>query len=280
MAERTLPPVDSAGPLLPWLLTAVAPTNRTRVKQLLAGGAVHVNGKPVTRHDHPLRPGDAVTIDRRPSPPAPGLPVVYEDDFFLIVDKPPGLLTVATDREKDETAFRLVAGGMPVRPAVVHRLDRETSGLLLFAKSPAIRDKLQRDWDRVEKTYLAVVEGTPRPAEGRIENFLTEDKSLRVRASATSRPDSKRAVSRFRVVRKGPRFSLVEVVIETGRKHQIRVHLAGLGCPIVGDDAYGSTANPAKRLGLHAHRLAFDHPVTGKRVVVESPLPAALARIV
>jgi 23S rRNA pseudouridine1911/1915/1917 synthase len=280
MSGRPLPSPAKSGQLLPWLVTTLAPTNRTRVKQLLAHGAVRVNGVPVMRHDHPLAPGDAVTIDRHPSPARPTVPVVYEDAAVVVVDKPAGLLTVATDAEKDDTAFRRLAAVLPVRPSVVHRLDRETSGLLLFAKSPAARDRLQRDWDRVEKTYLAVVLGAPRPAEGRIENYLTEGKSLRVTAGRAPRPAAKRAVSRYRVMRTGPTYSLVEVVIQTGRKHQIRVHLAGLGCPIVGDGVYGSTTDPAKRLGLHAHRLAFDHPLMGMRIVVESPLPAVLARIV
>src|SRR5262245_48058800 len=222
---RPLPPPDSRGPLLPWLMTALAPTNRTRVKQLLKHGAVRVNGVSVTRHDHELTPGDRVSVGR-PDSPDP-LPVVYEDDVILVVDKPAGLLTVATGAEKDATAFRRLAAVLPARPAVVHRLDRETSGLLLFAKVPAVRDRLQRDWDRVEKTYLAVVEGTPRPPTGRVDNFLTERKSLRVMASATHWPGAKRAVSRYRVLRAGPRYALVEVVIETGRKHQVRVHLVG-----------------------------------------------------
>jgi 23S rRNA pseudouridine1911/1915/1917 synthase len=252
--------------------------NRTRVKQLLTHGAVRVNGVPVTRHDHELAPCDHVTVGR--AEPADPLPVVYEDDALLVVAKPAGLLTVATAAEKDDTAFRHVAAMRPGRPSVVHRLDRETSGLLLFAKSPVVRDRLQADWDRVEKTYLAVVEGTPRPPTGRVDNFLTERKTLRVTAGVVPWPGAKRAVSRYRVLKTGPRYSLVEVAIETGRKHQVRVHLTGLGCPVVGDKTYGAATNPAKRLGLHAHRLAFDHPITGERVVVESPLPAELERLI
>jgi len=275
---RPLPPPDSRGPLLSWLLTVLAPMNRTRVKQLLKHGTIQVNGVPVTRHDHELAPGDRVTVGRAEPPDL--LPVVYEDNALLVVDKPAGLLTVATASEKDDTAFRHVAAMRPDRPAVVHRIDRDTSGLLLFAKLPEVRDRLQADWDKVEKTYLAVVEGTPRPPAGRVDNFLTERKTLRVTASAVPWPGAKRAVSRYRVLRAGATVSLVEVVIETGRKHQIRVHLTGLGCPVVGDKTYGASTNPAKRLGLHAHRLAFDHPLTGNRIVVESPLPATLARIV
>jgi 23S rRNA pseudouridine1911/1915/1917 synthase len=271
---------DRAGPLLPYLLAALAPMNRTRVKQLLTHGRIHVNGKAITKHDHVVRPGDQVTVDRTPPRPAPLLPIVYEDESLVVIDKPEGLLTVATETEKVVTAFRLLEANMPSRPAVVHRLDRETSGLLLFAKSQAIREQFQLTWDRVEKTYLAVVAGTPKPDTGVIDNYLTEGKSLRVTASAQMKPEAKRAVSRYRTVKSGKDFSLVEIVIETGRKHQIRVHMSGLGHPVIGDKVYGSTQNPARRLGLHAHRLTFDHPVTGKRITVESPLPASLSRIV
>jgi 23S rRNA pseudouridine1911/1915/1917 synthase len=143
-----------------------------------------------------------------------------------------------------------------------------------------VRDELQANWDSVTKTYLAVVEGTPSPAEGAVENFLTEGRDLRVRASTHVGRDAKRAVSRYKVRETRDRYSLVEVELGTGRKHQIRVHMAGLNCPIAGDAVYGAATNPAKRLCLHAWRLSFDHPVTGERVETESPLPAALRRVI
>jgi 23S rRNA pseudouridine1911/1915/1917 synthase len=166
------------------------------------------------------------------------------------------------------------------RPFVVHRIDRDTSGLLLFARSAEVRDELQVNWDAVTKTYLAIVEGTPHPTEGVIENYLTEGRDLRVRASKHAGKDAKRAVSRYRLRVTRDAYSLVEVEIETGRKHQIRVHMAGLGCPVAGDKMYGATTNPAKRLCLHAWRLAFDHPFTRERVEVESQLPAVISRVV
>ncbi|MBX9626634.1 MAG: RluA family pseudouridine synthase [Gemmataceae bacterium] len=279
--------------MLPWLLTALAPTNRTRVKQLLQHGGVAVNGVAVTRHDHPLMPGDRVTVgppsgergppvrsslgqERAGGPRSDSdLPVVYEDDVVVVVDKPAGLLTVATDAEKQDTAY-VRATAQLGRVFVVHRLDRDTSGLLLFARSAEARDRLQAGWDAAGKIYLAVVDGLPRPTEGVIDNHLAETNNLRVRVAPAGGPGAKRAVSRYRVVRAGRRYSLVEVVIVTGRKHQIRIHMAGLGCPVIGDEAYRAKMNPVGRLGLHAHRLAFPHPATGDRVECESPLPREL----
>jgi 23S rRNA pseudouridine1911/1915/1917 synthase len=261
--------------------------NRTRVKQLLRHGQVSVNGIPVTRHDHPLRAGDRVTLSPvgRPAPELDraGVRIVYEDNSLVVIDKPPGLLSVATEGEKVDTAFaRLkdhLAAHRSGRPFVVHRLDRDTSGLLMFARSPGVRDRLQVNWDAVVKTYLAVVEGVPHPAEGLVDNFLTEGRDLKVRVAGPG-GDAKRAVTRYRVLSARRGYSLVEVGLETGRKHQIRVHLAGLGCSVIGDEVYGATSDPARRLGLHAWRLAFDRPGTGWRVELESPLPEVLRRIV
>jgi 23S rRNA pseudouridine1911/1915/1917 synthase len=286
-SDRALPPPTAPGPLLNWLLDALRPMNRTRVKQLLRNGQVCVNGAPVTRHNHTVHPGDRVTISREGqvvgSRDRDRIVIVHEDAAVIAIDKPAGLLTVATEAEKADTAFaRLrdhLAERRAGRPFVVHRLDRDTSGLLLFARTPEARDLLQQNWDAVTKTYLAVVEGVPRPAEGVVDNYLTEGRNLRVRATPPG-GDAKRAVSRYRVLATRPPYSLIEVVIETGRKHQIRVHLAGLGCPVVGDRDYGARTNPARRLGLHAWRLAFDHPVTGERVELEAPFPEVLRKVV
>ncbi|MDY3562228.1 RluA family pseudouridine synthase [Gemmata sp. JC673] len=284
---QNLSPPASETPLLEFLLAALAPMNRTRVKQLLRSGRVVVNGASVTRHDHTVRPADKVGVARE-APPAPpsasGLEIVHEDAHLVVIDKPPGLLTVATESEKLDTAFVRLSDYLRARnagrPFVVHRLDRDTSGLLLFARSAEVRDQLQRNWEELTKTYLAVVEGRPEAPEGAVENYLTEGRDLRVRASPRPGPDAKRAASRYTVRQTRGGYSLVEVEIETGRKHQIRVHLAGLGCPVAGDKMYGATTDPVRRLALHAWRLSFDHPFTLERLELEAPLPPALARIV
>jgi 23S rRNA pseudouridine1911/1915/1917 synthase len=265
--------------------------NRTRVKQLLHSGRVTVNNSSVTRHDHLVTPVDQIAIlrdvqlpgrddTRKRSDDAP----IYMDESVVVLDKPPGLLTVATESEKLDTAFvRLkahLASEKAGRPFVVHRIDRETSGLLLFARSAEVRDHLQTNWEKAAKTYLAVVEGQPKLPEGKIENYLIESKDLRVRVSKRPSANAKWAVSQYRLIATRCSYSLVEVKLETGRKHQIRVHMAGLDCPVAGDAIYGATTNPVGRLGLHAWRLAFDHPITGKRIELESPFPAKLNRLV
>lgn len=285
---RDLPPPAAPGELLAWLLVALQPTNRTRVKELLRSGRVEVNGVSVTRHDLPLKPGDRVRILRDPPPARDprmgGLIIAYEDEAVVVLDKPSGLLTLGAPGDPTPSAFTKLNAAMQARRAgsvvVVHRLDRGTSGLLMFARTLELRERIQATWETVSKTYLAIVEGVPDPPEGVIDNFLIEGTDLTVRASKTERPGSKRAISRYRVVSTRGRCSLVEVAIETGRKHQIRVHMAGLGCPVVGDKRYEAKFNPAGRLGLHAWKLAFDHPTTGKRLELESPLPSGLRKVV
>jgi len=282
-----LPAVVADAPLLAWLLPALAPMSRTKVKELLGRGGIAVNGVTVTQFNHPLTPGDRVTVGkpavRDNSLAAGNLTIVHEDDAVIVLDKPAGLLTVATDAEKTDTAFARLSAHLEARtagrPFVVHRLDRDTSGLLLFARTAAARDTLQAAWPELTKTYLAVVQGRPKHAEGRIENHLVEGKDFRVRVCDEGEPDAKLAISEYRVLNSAGRFSLVEVTLVTGRKHQIRVHMNGLRCPIIGDPLYGDADNPAGRLGLHAARLEFPHPTTGEPIRCESLLPAALRRV-
>jgi 23S rRNA pseudouridine1911/1915/1917 synthase len=271
--------VTEAGPLLEVLARELK--NRTLAKQHLKFRRLSVNGVPADRHDHPLKPGDVLRIgtaheSRRGH--IPGLPVVYEDDAVLLVDKPEGLLTVSTDAEKENTAYARArrslnqAGG---KVFIVHRLDRETSGLLLLAKTEEAKRTLQASWDEVEKHYFAVVAGTPEPPAGTIESFLAENAAFRV-YSGPQTEHSKHAVTHYRVVSSAGGRSLLEIRTATGRKHQIRVHLADLGHPIVGDDKYGGAKD--KRLALHACSLRFPHPTTGEPLEFRSELPGAMRR--
>jgi len=283
-----IPSPDHQQPLLPWLLeTLGANMPRSRVRQLLQFGRIAVNGSSVTRHDHPVGPADRLSIVGRDAAVRAGagthgcgIPVVYMDDHLIVVDKPAGLLSVATDNNKTDTAFTRLKDWLTRtrsgRPYVVHRLDRDTSGLLVFARSPAAHDRLQHDWEDVSKTYMAICEGSPDPAAGTIDTFLEEGADLRVRVRPTAGGHAKRAVTLYRVTSSQGGLSLVEVQLQTGRKHQIRVHLASLGCPIVGDRVYGN--GEGRRMALHAWRLEFKHPISSDTTTVISPWPDLFQR--
>jgi len=264
---------------------------RTRVKQLLKFRAVSVNGRTVESHDQLVLPGDRVSLPSEKtavadSVPKLGIKILYEDDAIIVIDKPAGLLTIGTERERTKTAyFQLnehLRGRSPdkrERVFIVHRLDRETSGLIVFAKTETAKRRLQDNWDKVAKRYLAVVEGLPPKDEDTIAGYLNESSTLRVYEGRGSK-SAKYAVTRYRILKKSRSYSLLEIDIETGRKHQIRVHLSGIGHPVAGDRKYDAATDPLKRLALHAHRLSFSHPVTKKDTHFESSLPRAFEQLV
>ena len=260
-------------------------SGRTR-KLMLAGGRVRVNGMVTRLPATALVTGDVVEVGAKMarSPLPPGLRVVHEDRDVIVVDKPAGLLTIATERERRRTAYaHLMAHTRARRPPgrvfIVHRLDRLASGLLVFAASPAAKQALQAQFHAhaAERTYLALVEGRVTRDAGTVRNRLVDDEPGRVRETqdpARGRP----AVTHWRVVHRAARHTLLEVRLETGRRNQIRVHLAGLGHPVAGDRSYGSETDPLGRLALHAHVLGFDHPRSGERLRFVSPAPAGFSR--
>jgi len=282
--------VDAPAPLLAALQRAFTNHKRATLKQYLKHRCIFVNGQAVTRHDYALAPGDEirVEVDKKTRPDvtlASGLRIVYEDDAFMVVHKPPGMISVPDKVNRRDTALdevnaylAAVPGDRRGRAHVVHRLDRHTSGLLLFARTAQARAHFLDHWREVEKRYLAVIEGSLEEESGVIRSHLAEDAAMKVRVVAEGEA-SRLAITRFRVVKSNGRYSLVECVLETGRKNQIRVHLAGLGHPVVGDLKYGSKKNPSGRLALHAWRLSLRHPVTGKPLDCESPFPESLARL-
>ena len=260
------------------------------LRQWLEAGRVRVNGRVV--RDGRTAVGARDRIELRPragaragSGLAAGVRLVHEDDALLVVDKPPGLLTIATERERERTLYRLVwdylAARQPGRrPFIVHRLDRETSGLVVLAKSPGAKRHLQAQFESrtVERIYQALVEGRVSEDHGTLEGWLTEDASLRVRAvRALGGPGEggKQAITRYRVLERRADTTRLELSLVTGRRGQIRAQLSQLGHPIVGDRPHGSRARG--RLRLHACRLGFVHPVTGAAARFESPAPPAVA---
>jgi len=205
--------------------------------------------------------------------------IVYQDETVVVVDKPAGLLTMATDTERSKTLYAMLrAEANPKRPAekifIVHRLDREASGLLVFAKSVESKEHLQNQFKdhSAGRTYTAVVEGRVLPESLTIRSYLAENKAYRVYSTQNAR-SGKLAVTHIQVVKRNAKTTVLEVELETGRKHQIRVHLADSGHPIVGDKVYGGTVNPIGRLALHGSKLVFRHPRTHAVVRFTSAVP-------
>ncbi len=215
-----------------------------------------------------------------------GCTILYEDRDILVVDKAAGLLTIATDKGETRTAYyRLMdyvrKGNSKCRNRIliVHRLDRDVSGILVFAKTPEAKEHLQGHWDQAEKKYLAVVHGQMETPTGVISTYLAEN-TAHIMYSTNDPKKGKLSHTAYRVLKETHRFSLLEITLLTGRKNQIRVHLAESGHPIVGDDKYGDKDKEHKRLALHARSLAFTHPYTGKPMTFETRVPGYFNKLV
>lgn len=279
--------VIQQGTLLEFLRDNLRGKSRNNVKSLLTRGAVLIDGRVATRHDHPVRPGQTVQVRWAPQAPAAGgrsLEVLYEDDELLVINKPTGLLSVANEKERERTAYRQMSEHVhqsdpDAHIFIVHRLDRDTSGVLLAAKNEELKLALQDKWNELAKTrgYTAVVEGCPQPMSGRVHTWLQETKTTLV-YSGTGQ-DGLEAITDYKVIGVEPGYSLVDIRLLTGRKNQIRVHMKELGCPVVGDKKYGAKTNPFKRLGLHAGLLELRHPTTGKLMRFQARTPAVFLSI-
>lgn len=292
--------VNRSDELMEFLLRKCG-TSRNNVKSLLVRRQVLVNGSVVTQYNFPLAKDDEVKLSKKPvkdgaiatrpvsakrPPKAPSqIAIVFEDEDFLVINKPVGLLSVESDKDT-ECAYGyalqyMQAQGKNSRPYVLHRIDKETSGVLVFAKNIKLHSMLKMHWNEqvTLREYFAVVEGLLENKQGEITSFLKENKNNIV--YSTNDPTGQKAVTRYEVVKENKEYSLLKVQIETGRKNQIRVHMQSLGCPIVGDDKYGKkqdgtqVKNPLSRLGLHASRIEFIHPVTKEVMSFNTPLPPA-----
>lgn len=268
--------------LLDQLFLAFPKKSRKMVKAVLRDGQVRVDDTIVTQFDTPLTNGQNVEVswDRAPVSQHPdGLKIVHEDDHLIIIDKPPGLLTVATEKEKRKTAYAILSAYVKQtnpdnKIFIIHRLDRETSGLLMFARSKTVQEKMQKTWDSSisQRSYIAVVEGRVEQEEGRICSWLTESSAFIVYSSPNSQHGQK-AVTLYKKLRENEHYTLLRINLETGRKHQIRVHMQDINHPVVGDSKYGNGHSPLRRLGLHAQVLAFIHPVDDKPYRFETAIP-------
>ena len=280
-------PVTEETTLLPFLLDTLRGKSRNNVKSLLSRKLVTVDGHPVSRFDTPLAPGQTVSILSVPAPKSDTLPfpILFEDDHLIVVNKPAKLLSVANEKEKTRTAYHMVTDYVKSqhidnRIYVLHRLDRDTSGVLMFAKDAETKEQFQSRWNEIvtRRGYQAVVEGIPRRASDTIRSFLVETMTHMI-FSGDPGPGAREAITNYEVVRTGGGYSLLDISIDTGRKNQIRVHMKELGCPIAGDKQYGARTNPIGRLCLHANELSFKHPVTGEPVTFIAKTPRDFNRV-
>ncbi len=278
--------VTAAVSLLDFLAKVYADSSKTTLRQMLQGGRVQVNGEIAKDAKLELEPGDVVDVlqksEQRQLPP--GLTILHEDVDVIVVLKANGLLTVATERERENTVQAYLNTYLGARREerihVVHRLDRETSGVLVFAKNFHARERLKEQFaaHTAARLYIAIIEGAMDPPNGTIRSHLIERKDLRMQ-SVDAHPDAKLAVTHYRTIAATDQYSMLEVRLETGRKNQIRAHLSEAGHPVVGDQLYGSTTNPLGRLGLHAKLLGFRHPVSGKKMVFTAPVPKSFRSV-
>lgn len=273
--------------LLPFLLTTIKGKSRNNIKSLLSRKLVTVDGKPTSQFDTPLAPGQVVTILSVPAPRQDALPfpLLYEDEHIIVVNKPAKLLSVANEKEKTRTAYHMVTDyvknqHIDNRIFVIHRLDRDTSGVLMFAKDAQTKELFQSRWNEIvtRRGYQAVVEGIPRRASDTIKTHLVETKTHLIFSGEPGR-NAQEAITNYKMVKAGSGYALLDISIDTGRKNQIRVHMAEMGNPIAGDKQYGAGTNPIGRLCLHANELSFIHPITGKPTTFIAKTPRDFNRV-
>lgn len=280
--------VTEAGELMNFLIARFPEKSRTTIKSLLAHKQVTVDDMVTTKYDYPLKKGQMVYLNKKKSAEKPRfreLRIVHEDAHVIVIDKNSGLLSMASDTEKQRTAYSMLSEYVkrfdPKNMIfIVHRLDRETSGLMMFARSKQVQELLQKDWNEsiVERSYLAVVEGQLEKQEGTVTSWLKENKAMVMYSSQTPE-DGQKAVTHYKVIKSNKQYSLLDVKLETGRKNQIRVHMKDLGHPVAGDKKYGAKTNPVGQMGLHARVLAFKHPITGKSLRFDTPVPMKFQKL-
>ena len=279
--------VQEPGPLLGWLLANVS-GSRTKIKATLQGRGVKVDGKTVSQFDFPLQPGMKVAVSNtkrnQKGFKSRYVKIVYEDRWLIVVEKAVGILSMAAGHSslnvKSVLDDYFKKSHQKCRAHVVHRLDRDTSGLMVYAKDMETEQILEHNWHDIvyDRRYVAVVSGEMEEDEGTIANWLKDNKAYVTYSSPTDN-GGKYAVTHFHVLDRTTEHSLVEYKLETGRKNQIRVHSADMGHPVCGDEKYGNGDDPLHRLCLHAWLLCFTHPATGEPMEFETPIPVTFRKL-
>ena len=270
--------VDEPIILIDYLMLKLGKTHK-QAKSLLTNGQVVVNDKVETRYNKPLLPGVIVKINNFNTKNMDSrVEIIYEDKDIIVVNKPSNMLTVATSNEKENTLYHLVGEYLKkknksAKVFIVHRLDRETSGIVLFAKSEKVKELFQKNWDTVakERLYIAVVNGRLEKKYGKVVQYLVEKDEYKVFAGKKG-PDSKEAITLYKVVKEGPKYSTIDIEIKTGRKNQIRVAMSSLGNPILGDKKYGCKEK-IKNMYLLAYKLVINNPITKKEQTFKINIP-------
>ena len=280
--------VEQPAPLLDWLLLHVHHLSRSKVKATLQGRGIRVDGKVVTQFDYPLKAGQKVTVSRTKQNNSifknRYVKIVYEDQYLVVIEKNVGVLSMAAGHSSLNVKAILDDYFKQTRQKctahVVHRLDRDTSGLMVYAKDKHTELLLEEDWHNIvyDRRYVAVVSGEMRETDGVIANWLKDNKAYFTYSSPVDN-GGKYAVTHFHVLARSPRYSLVEYRLETGRKNQIRVHSADMGHPVCGDVKYGNGDDIIGRLCLHAYILCFYHPITHRRMEFATPIPPAFRTV-
>lgn len=282
---------EKSCPLMAFVSESFPSSPRNDVKKWLKFGHIMVNGVVTTAFNFAVEPGDWVELNlSRPFVVFrnPRIQLIYEDDDIIVINKGYGLLSVGTgSKKREQTAYNILKEYVKdVDPRqkifVVHRLDRATSGLMMFAKNMEAQEGMQHNWNNMvlQRKYVAVVEGNIRQNEGIIRSYLGETSQYEVYSSPEPGEGRKLATTRYKVLKRGNGYSLVEFSLDTGRKNQIRVHAKEIGHPIAGDRKYGAKASPINRLALHARTLRFAHPITKKDMNFETPIPSRFLKMV
>ena len=279
--------VSQQMPLLEWLLANVA-QSRSKIKATLQGRGIKINGKTVTQFDYPLQPGMKVAVSKtkrnQQSFKSRYVKIVYEDRWLIVIEKQVGILSMAAGHSslnvKSVLDDYFKKSRQKCTAHVVHRLDRDTSGLMVYAKDIDTEQAFEHDWHNIvyDRRYVAVLSGEVMDNEGTIENWLKDNKAYITFSSPTDN-GGKLAISHYHVLDRTTEHSLVEFKLETGRKNQIRVHASDMGHPVCGDTKYGNGDDPLHRLCLHAWLLCFSHPRTGEPMEFETPVPTAFRQL-
>lgn len=258
---------------------------RTRVKKMLSSGRISVNGRVVTHFATALKPGDEVesasfvNIQKESAP----FKIIFEDEYLVAIDKIPGINTSSTDDSiscaTELTDYYRENSKGHIRVFVVHRLDKEVTGVLLFSKSEKIMEYMRNNWEITHKKYIAIVEGKPKKDQGFVESWLVEDSDQRMYSVKAGTEGAKYAKTEYKVLKTLDKYTVLEVTLHTGRKNQIRVHMKDIGCPVAGDRRYGADPKYERRVRLHSAYLSFPHPVSGKKIEITSKPPQSFYEI-